>query len=92
VISSVARPLSIQDNTAHNKRRQTTMPRVGFKSTISVFERAKTFHALDRAATVIGSIFSIFPLITEAEHLSCVGSKVGEGSVSCISMGPDVGR
>jgi hypothetical protein len=31
------------------------MPRVGFESTIPVLERAKTVHALDRAATVIGS-------------------------------------
>jgi hypothetical protein len=30
------------------------MPRVGFESTISVFERAKTVHASDSAATVIG--------------------------------------
>jgi hypothetical protein len=30
------------------------MPRVGFEPTIPVFERAKTFHALDRANTVIG--------------------------------------
>jgi hypothetical protein len=30
------------------------MPRVGFEPTIPVFEQAKTFHALDRAATVIG--------------------------------------
>jgi hypothetical protein len=36
------------------KRRQTSMPRVGFEPTIPVFERAKTFHATDRAATVIG--------------------------------------
>jgi hypothetical protein len=28
---------------------------VGFEPTISAFEREKTFHALDRAATVIGS-------------------------------------
>jgi hypothetical protein len=27
---------------------------VGFEPTIPAFERAKTFHALDRAATVIG--------------------------------------
>jgi hypothetical protein len=27
---------------------------VGFEPTIPVFERAKTVHALDRAATVIG--------------------------------------
>jgi hypothetical protein len=30
------------------------MPRVGFEPMISVFEWAKTFHALDRAAIVIG--------------------------------------
>jgi hypothetical protein len=30
------------------------MPLVGFETTIPAFERAKTVHALDRAATVIG--------------------------------------
>jgi hypothetical protein len=30
------------------------MTYVGFEPTSPVFERAKTFHALDRAATVIG--------------------------------------
>jgi hypothetical protein len=38
----------------HIKHKQTSMPRVGFKPTIPAFERAKTVHALDRAATVIG--------------------------------------
>jgi hypothetical protein len=37
-----------------NKRGQTAIPRVGFETTTLVFERAKTVHALDRAATVIG--------------------------------------
>jgi hypothetical protein len=32
------------------------MPRVRFEPTISVFERAKAVHALDRAATVIGEV------------------------------------
>jgi hypothetical protein len=32
------------------------MPQVGFEPTIPVFERAKTVHALDRAATVIGKL------------------------------------
>jgi hypothetical protein len=32
------------------------MPRVGLDPTIPVFEGAKTFLALDRAATVIGPI------------------------------------
>jgi hypothetical protein len=30
------------------------MPRVRFEPTIPAFQRAKTVHALDRAATVIG--------------------------------------
>jgi hypothetical protein len=30
------------------------MPLVGLEPTIPVFERAKTFHALDRAVTVVG--------------------------------------
>jgi hypothetical protein len=33
------------------------MPRLGFEPTIPVLERAKTVHALDRAATVIGSSY-----------------------------------
>jgi hypothetical protein len=32
------------------------MPRVGFEHTIPAFERAKTFHVLDRAATVMGNL------------------------------------
>jgi hypothetical protein len=32
------------------------MPQVGFEPMIPVLERAKTVHALDRAATVIGNI------------------------------------
>jgi hypothetical protein len=39
------------------------MPRVGFKPTIPVFEQAKTVHALDRAATVIGRLTSIHKVI-----------------------------
>jgi hypothetical protein len=35
------------------------MPRVGVDPTIPAFERAKTVHALDRAATVIGDTYSI---------------------------------
>jgi hypothetical protein len=38
----------------HRISAETSMPWVGFETTIPVFERAKTFHALDRAATVIG--------------------------------------
>jgi hypothetical protein len=31
------------------------MPRVGFETTISAFEREKTVHALDRTEAVIGN-------------------------------------
>jgi hypothetical protein len=34
------------------------MPQVGFEPKIPVFERAKTVHALDRAAAVMGRPFS----------------------------------
>jgi hypothetical protein len=52
----VARPLSLHRTTrTQNKRIQTYTPRVGFESTIPVFEQAKTVYALDRAATVIGT-------------------------------------
>jgi hypothetical protein len=33
------------------------MPQMGFAPTTPVFERAKTIHALDRAATVIGMFY-----------------------------------
>jgi hypothetical protein len=38
-----------------NKSRQISMPRVGFEPMIPVFERARTVHALDGAATLIGN-------------------------------------
>jgi hypothetical protein len=37
-----------------NKHKQTSMPRDRVKPTTPEFERAKKFHALDCAATVIG--------------------------------------
>jgi hypothetical protein len=51
----VARPLPIHRTQTQNKRIQTSMPWVGFELTTPVFDRAKTVHALDRAATVFGS-------------------------------------
>jgi hypothetical protein len=44
-----------------NNRTQTSMPQVGFEPTIPAFERVKTVHALDRAATVIG--FSVYTIL-----------------------------
>jgi hypothetical protein len=43
-----------QNNKTQNKRTQTYMPLVGFESTITAFERAKTVHALDCVATLVG--------------------------------------
>jgi hypothetical protein len=52
----VARPLPTHRTTqTENKRKQISMPSVGFAPTIPAFQRAKTVHALDRAATVIGT-------------------------------------
>jgi hypothetical protein len=50
----VARPLPVHRTAqTQNKRTQTSMSLVGFEPTIPLFERAKTVHALGRAATVI---------------------------------------
>jgi hypothetical protein len=55
----VARPLPAHRTAqTQNKRTQTSMPRMRFQPTIPVFERGKTAHALDRAATVIGILLS----------------------------------
>jgi hypothetical protein len=51
----VARPLPARRTAkTQNKGTQTSMHKVGFEPRIPVFDRAKTVHALDRAATVIG--------------------------------------
>jgi hypothetical protein len=51
----VTRPLPTPRTTqTQNRRTQTSMPRVGVEPPIPVLERAKTVHALDRAAAVIG--------------------------------------
>jgi hypothetical protein len=61
----VARTLPTHGTTqTQNKCTQISMPRVGFEPTIPTSEQAKTFHALDRAATVIGGAhhcFILFP-------------------------------
>jgi hypothetical protein len=51
----ITRPLPAH-RTAHTQNK----PRIGFEPTITAFERAKTVHALDRVATVIGSAFHIW--------------------------------
>jgi hypothetical protein len=51
--SAVARLLSPQDKTNIKNRRHTSLPLVGFETTIPVSEWRKTFRAVERAATVI---------------------------------------
>jgi hypothetical protein len=41
-------------NNSHTHTHQISLPEVVFEPMIPVFERTKTVHALDRAATVIG--------------------------------------
>jgi hypothetical protein len=51
-----ARPLPTHRTTqTQNKRTETSIPQAGFEPTTPVFEQAKTVHALERAATVIGT-------------------------------------
>jgi hypothetical protein len=67
------------------------MPRMGFEITIPAFERAKTFHALDRATTVTDKLRTVpwrimgsggiaVPFLTSALD-------VGEWSVSRPEIG-----
>jgi hypothetical protein len=58
----VARPLPTHRTAqTQNKRTQTSMLPVGFEPTTPVFGRAKTIHASDRTATVIGKVWLWFP-------------------------------
>jgi hypothetical protein len=71
----VERPLPIHRTTqTQNKSTQASMSQVGFEPTIPVFERVKTVHALDRAATAIGYglLSSItVPAITISPCVNC---------------------
>jgi hypothetical protein len=42
-----------------------SMPKVGFVSTITMCERAKTVHALDRGATVTGYFSGLYDIISQ---------------------------
>jgi hypothetical protein len=64
----VARPLPTHRTTqTQNKRTHTSVPRVGFEPAIPVLERAKTVHALDRAAAVIGNALCTFNYLAHKE-------------------------
>jgi hypothetical protein len=50
------------------------MPPVGFETTTPVFERAKTVHALDRVAIVIG--------LKGKYHFGCLGICLCEDDIN----------
>jgi hypothetical protein len=53
----VARPLlTYRATQTQNKNIHAFITRMGFEPIIPVFERAKTVHSLERAATVIGKL------------------------------------
>jgi hypothetical protein len=47
---------------------QTSMPQVRFEPTTPLFERAKTVHALDRAAIAIGCILLVVYILKSKFH------------------------
>jgi hypothetical protein len=53
-ISHIAGPLPTQDKTDTEETHTAIHASSDIRPTIPVFERKKTFHALDRAITVIG--------------------------------------
>jgi hypothetical protein len=72
----VAKPLPTHRTTqTQNKRKQTSMLWVGFEPTTPAFEWAKTVHALDGAATVIGSLTNYREHNSVWETISCLVSQ-----------------
>jgi hypothetical protein len=51
-----------------DKRRQIFMPRMGFEPSSPMLERAKTVHASDREANVIGKGFILSRINSESEQ------------------------
>jgi hypothetical protein len=60
---AAGRPPTHRTTETQNKRTETSMPRVGFGTTILVFERAKMILFLDRAATVTGNEKTVVTII-----------------------------
>jgi hypothetical protein len=62
------------------------MPEVGFESTITASERAKTVHASDRVATVTGHIYCYGPenKATSLTYKAAVGKKSRLHAVNSI--------
>jgi hypothetical protein len=90
-----ARPLPAHRTAqTQNKRTETSVPQVGFKPAITGFERAKTVHALYRAATVIGIYvlhryltYIVFLTLT-IRHINCSRGKISITCVETINISP----
>jgi hypothetical protein len=79
----VARPPPTHRATqTQNKNTQTSMPWVGFEPTIPAFVRAKTFHALDCAATAMGNCLHISVINFRHNFTLCLFQHVCEASLS----------
>jgi hypothetical protein len=75
----VARRLPTHRRTqTQNKLTQTSIPWVGYEPTILVFELTKTVHALDRAATVIGSFMHRYQHIINIQKAHQVSIQHGQ--------------
>jgi hypothetical protein len=84
----VARPLPTHRTIqTQNKRihKETSMPRVGFEPRILASERAKTVHALDRSATVIGTHNGLHGATVCAKIYSRIGSMMEQISETWLS-------
>jgi hypothetical protein len=69
----------IQNNT-NRINAQTSMPGVRFEPTIPAFEREKTVHALDDAATVIGAYaIKLAKIITGNSYVNTVARRIWGG-------------
>jgi hypothetical protein len=70
-----------------NKRRQISIPWVGFEPTIPVFERVKRFHALDRAPNVISySDIGLEEMRTTMRNLHCVPIDTGTKQNAVVQL------
>jgi hypothetical protein len=66
-----------------HKRRQISMPRVGYESTIPVSEREKTFRALHRPATVTGNSNI---KTTNIKELQSPKSQLSHINITCVQI------
>jgi hypothetical protein len=72
--------------TYRTSQTQTSMPQVECQRTTPVFDRTKTVHALDRAATVIRSIHAYFndsPIYSYLFQVNFVPLFIQERTIKC---------